>query len=87
MRVVCAGYGCYELAIIAVRLTVQLVEHICHYNRALVWQLAYPAIRKGAQLIVGNSLQRSSCRVVARLEVRRGDVYQARTADSGVGEG
>jgi hypothetical protein len=53
MRVVCAGYGSYELAVIAVGLTVQLVEHICHYNRALVWQLAYSTVRKGAQLIVG----------------------------------
>lgn len=31
------GHGAgYELAIIAVRLAVQLVEHVCHWRRALV---------------------------------------------------
>jgi hypothetical protein len=37
---VCAPHGKYGLAVIAVGLAVQLVEHVCHYDSALVWRLA-----------------------------------------------
>jgi hypothetical protein len=61
MAIVCAGYGSDELAIIAVGLAVQLVEHICHCSSALVEFFANRTVREGVQLIVGKLLQRACC--------------------------
>lgn len=53
-RIAWVGYGSNELAIIAVGLAVQLVEHVCHCWRQLVWLLVCRARRKGVSLMVGN---------------------------------
>jgi hypothetical protein len=50
-----------ELAVIAVGLAVQLVEHICHYSSALAVHFARGTVREGAQLIVGKLVQRACC--------------------------
>jgi hypothetical protein len=42
-----------ELAVVAVGLAVQLVEHICHCSCALVGHVADGTVGEGVQLIVG----------------------------------
>lgn len=81
------GHRRHELAVIAIGLAVQLVEHICHCSRVRVLGSREKS-REDALLIMGNVLQRFSCFVVVRLSVRRSCLFgAARTADGGVGEG
>jgi len=54
--IVCTGYVSYALAVIAVGLAVQLVEHICHCKEELVCDNACRTIRKRVLLIVGKLL-------------------------------
>jgi hypothetical protein len=50
-----------ELAVIAVGLAVQLVEHICHCSSALVGHFTRATEREGVQLMVGKLVQRACC--------------------------
>jgi hypothetical protein len=83
----CAGYGSDELAIIAVGLAVQLVQHICHCHSTSVTISRERRYEKGAQLIVGKgaaALELRNCREAecqTKMPIRRVQL------ECGVGEG
>ena len=84
IRLICAGRR-HELAVIAIGLSVQLVEHVRNCNGASASQFAH----NNLEILTTHSGQVSrSDTTVMFLGLRiKGGAYQARTAISGVDEG
>lgn len=68
----------HGLAIIAFGLTVQLVEHVCHYGDTLVAVVAKSTdYERGDQLIMGKESQQQDCWVSVGAESKTGLAYLA----------